>query len=257
MFNIEDFQKRRRGRFGKNFHYLPQVDSTNRVAEELARSGVEEGALVLTDEQTAGKGRKGNAWYSPPEENLYFTLLLRPFEKRLHHLPFLAGLAIARMLSGFSIDADLKWPNDVLADGKKISGMLIQTSIEQNHLQFAVLGCGLNVNTRCFPAQLAERATSIRILKGAPVPREQVLASLLLEFEELYGRIQEMSWSDLCREVENSSSIIRNCEVLVQENGKTFRGTTCGLDPFGGLIVETVEGRRAFYAGEVQSCRKN
>jgi BirA family biotin operon repressor/biotin-[acetyl-CoA-carboxylase] ligase len=257
MFNIEDFQKSRQGTFGKELHHFAQLDSTNRVAEELARKGSAEGVLVVTDEQTTGRGRKGNAWYSPPDENLYFTLILRPFEARLHHVPFIAGLAIVRMLSRISIEAELKWPNDVLAGGKKISGLLIQTSIEQNRLQYALLGCGLNVNTHSFPGQLMEKATSIRILKGDGVLREHVLASLLFEFEQLYGRIQEMSWSDLCRQVESASSMVRNCEVVVQENGKTYQGITHGLDPFGGLIVQLPEGRRIFYAGDIQSCRKN
>jgi len=257
MFNVENFEISRRGSFGSPFHYFPKLDSTNRLGEELARQGASEGTVVLTDEQMSGIGRKGNAWFSPPGENLYFTLILRPDESRLHYIPFIAGIALVRLLAGYRIPADLKWPNDIIVQDKKICGILIQTAVEQNRLRFAVLGCGLNVNTASFPAELGETATSIRSIKGEVLEREPVLAQLLLEFQTLYETISDMPWQELCREVESVSSFVRNCEVVIREQERDFRGITEGLDPFGGLIVRAPEGEaRIFYAGDIQSCRK-
>jgi len=127
VFDVQDFEKRRRRNFGKPLYYFETVRSTNSLAEELAREGASEGTLVIANEQTEGKGRKANSWYSPPDCNLYFSLILRPDATRLTYVPFLAGLAVVHAAKSHGLSADLKWPNDVLINEKKVCGILVQT----------------------------------------------------------------------------------------------------------------------------------
>jgi BirA family biotin operon repressor/biotin-[acetyl-CoA-carboxylase] ligase len=256
MFDVRKFHEFRKGDFGKRLIYFDDIDSTNRVASDLARSGATEGTVILADSQTQGRGRNTHTWYSPPGVNLYFTVILFPQAERLHYLPYLAGLSIAQALDQLGIDCDLKWPNDILIDGKKAGGVLIQTSIEENRLQFALLGIGINVNTVSFPEQLQSIATSLAQVLGREIDRENFFAHLLFEFEQLYGRIAVMSWEELTDLFSRRSSILQGCHVQIEQQGEIKTGVTAGLDSMGGLVLQTPAGREIFYAGEIVSCRK-
>ncbi len=256
MFDVVDFQKRRRGKLGEELYYFERLESTNVTAERLSRNGAGEGTLIIADEQTAGRGRKSNAWHSPPGVNLYFTLILRPQTTDLPYLPFVAGLAVLHSLKSFGLEADLKWPNDVLVNGKKICGVLIQTSLEENILRFAVIGCGINVNETGFPAELQDVATSVATETGRSVSREIVLASFLTEFEQAYETARELGWNEFCRLLEQHSTMLRGCAVQIDQNDTIIEGTTQGLDAYGGLVVQTKDGPSVVYAGEITACRK-
>lgn len=256
MFDVAEFQKRRRGHFGKVLYYFETQESTNLTAEELAGDNVPEGVVVLANEQTGGRGRKDRSWFSPPDQNVYFSIIVRPHGSRLHFLPFMAALSVIRAIRGLEIKGDLKWPNDVLAGGRKLAGVLMQTSTEQNTLRYAIVGVGINVNTADFPEELSATATSIAREKKETVSRESLLASVLMEFERLYEKMDELVWLEFAAELERCSSYLRGCPVRVRENAQTIEGTTAGLDSFGGLILDTQRGKRIVYAGDVQSCRK-
>lgn len=256
VFSVTDFESRRRGRFGAPLYYFEQLESTNITAEQLAREGCREGVVVLANGQTGGKGRKGNAWFSPAGLNLYFSLVLRPESSSLRYLPYVACLAVVRALSRYGVAADFKWPNDVVSGDRKLCGILIQTAMEEQRLQFAVVGCGINVNVLEFPGDLRGLATSVALEAGGEQPREALLASVLLEFERLYEKINAVDWEEFSAALERVSTYLRGCAVRVVENGETVEGTTCGLDSFGGLKILTPGGERTVYAGEVVSCRK-
>jgi BirA family transcriptional regulator, biotin operon repressor / biotin---[acetyl-CoA-carboxylase] ligase len=256
MFDVNKFQALRTGQFGSELHFFDQVDSTNRVAADLARRSAAEGSVVLADHQAGGRGRESRTWYSPAGLNLYFTLVLYPPADRLHYLPFLTGLGVAQSLEAIGVSCDLKWPNDLLAQGKKIAGILIQTSVEENRLHFAIAGVGVNLNVPAFPPELEDIATSVRRITGKEVDREQMLAQILACFENLYGQLHIMKWDQLCDSVSRRSSYIQNCDVQIQQQAGLTTGRTAGLDSMGGLIVETENGREVFYAGEVSACRK-
>src|SRR5438046_2162717 len=110
MFDVAEFQKRRKGNLGKDLIYFETLDSTNATAEELAGQGAGEGIVVLANEQTAGRGRQDRTWFSPAAQNLYFSIILRPDSSRLHFLPFMAALSVIRAMRPLNIYADLKWP---------------------------------------------------------------------------------------------------------------------------------------------------
>src|SRR5262245_42606058 len=213
--------------------------------------------VFLAEEQTAGRGRKGNSWFSPPHQNLYHSIVLRPRNtKALQYIAYMYSLAVQRALQQIGIASDLKWPNDVLVRERKISGILIQTSMEDQRLQFAIVGCGVNVNVPAFPPDLESVATSVAIEKGSEASREALLASILFEFESLYGKIDETEWEIFAEQLEHSSSYLRDCPVRIVQDGGSFEGVTAGLDAFGGLKVISEGQQKIVYAGEVISCRK-
>jgi BirA family biotin operon repressor/biotin-[acetyl-CoA-carboxylase] ligase len=257
MFEVSTFFEKRKGDFGQEFYYFDRLESTNEIAIRLAQEGHPEGTVVLANEQTKGRGRKGNTWYSPADVNLYFSIILYPHSDQLQYLPFCAALAVVRALERIELRAEVKWPNDVLVNGKKISGVLVETAMEQNKLLYAVVGCGINVNDIRLPLELEKAATTVAIEKTAPVSREDLFASILLEFENLYEKIGQVSWKEFCLELEKHSSFLHGCQVRILQDGKVFEGITSGLDSYGGLVVTTSFDRKVFYAGEVLECRKN
>jgi BirA family biotin operon repressor/biotin-[acetyl-CoA-carboxylase] ligase len=166
--------------------YLPATGSTNSYALELARDGAAEGTLVLTDDQTAGRGRVGRAWKSLPGQQLVLSLILYPTFPP-HFLVMASALAVAGAVADVTgLVADIKWPNDVQIAERKVSGILIETSGE-----YAVLGIGLNVNgSLADDPDLSARATTLAQAAGGPVAREAVAAALLRRLDALYGRLQ-------------------------------------------------------------------
>jgi BirA family biotin operon repressor/biotin-[acetyl-CoA-carboxylase] ligase len=255
-FNVAEFQHMRRSSFGSELYYYNEIDSTNHVAENFAQQSFRQGITVVADSQTAGRGRSTNQWFSPLGENIYCSLLLKPDVFFLHRIPFVAGLAVAKTLAALGLKIDLKWPNDLLIDDRKIGGILVQSAMEGGTLKYAVVGFGINVNTTSFPAHLKESATSIANELGELSDRESILAGILMHFEKLYLEITEVSWEDFSKEIEKKSSFVRNCEVRIENHEGLTEGITAGLDSYGGLIVNTADGARVFYSGEVQACRK-
>lgn len=256
QFNVAEFHHMRRSSFGFELYYYNEIDSTNRIAEHLAQQSFREGTVVIADSQTSGRGRSNNQWFSPAGENIYCTLLLKPDSSYLHRIPFVAGLAIAKTLAALSLKIDLKWPNDLLVGNRKIGGILVQSAMEAGTLKYAIVGFGINVNTTSFPQNLKETATSIVMERDEPADRESIIAGILMHFEKLYLDMAEVSWEDFSKEVEKRSTFVRNCEVRIENHEGIIEGTTAGLDSYGGLIVNTADGARVFYSGEVQACRK-
>jgi len=256
MFDSRRFKELRSGTFGESFLYFPSTQSTNQIALEKARENVPEGSVILADSQSQGRGRGSHAWFSPPNGNLYCSVILYPRQERLHYLPFIAAVALFQTLEEWRITGDLKWPNDVLVQGKKLAGILVQTSMEENRLRFAILGIGVNLNVEEFPPDLAPIAISAFQVLGLKVDREAFLASLLRNLEQLYGRINTIPWEELIHMFGSRSSYLRDCPVQVELDGKQITGITGGIDPMGGLIVQTTSGREIVYAGEIFSCRK-
>jgi|AntRauTorckE6833_2_1112554.scaffolds.fasta_scaffold12284_4 BirA family biotin operon repressor/biotin-[acetyl-CoA-carboxylase] ligase len=151
-----------------------QVSSTNDALRELAEKGMAEGLVMVTDDQTAGRGRRGAKWISPKGESLAFSVLLRPTEAKAFwsRLSLIAGLAVAEALEKYVPLAEIKWPNDVLIGGKKIAGILVEAGRD-----YVIVGIGINVNTTGFPPGLA--ATSLAIERGEEVAREEVFLQVV------------------------------------------------------------------------------
>lgn len=217
------------------------VTSTQDVAAEMAATGFPHGGVIVAEAQTAGRGRLGRAWHSPPAGGLYLSILLRPrVEPAL--LPLLtlaAGLAAADSVQALAgCAADLRWPNDVLLGGRKCCGILpeMAATADTARVKHVILGIGLNVNQREFPPALAAEATSLAMVSGQEIPLDTALALLLENLETRYNQfVGEPSL--LPPEFESRSSFARNRWVLVENGGSRFTGVTEGLDSAGFLRV--------------------
>lgn len=233
----------RTGFFGRRFYFMPHAVSTNDVAAALAESGEEEGSVVAADFQTEGRGRQGRAWFSPAGRNLLFTLILRPEFHPGHLLPLnlVFSIAVARVAQRESgKEISLKWPNDVTASGRKLCGMLIESSSSSGRLSFALAGFGMNVNMKKeeFPPALRDSAISLSILCGRRIARSALLASILGELESVYSTFLSRGFRSMKEEYEKRFAL-RGRRVAFALEGRRRRGVIRGIAEDGGMVVET------------------
>jgi BirA family biotin operon repressor/biotin-[acetyl-CoA-carboxylase] ligase len=244
-------------RFAGKLRFFPSIHSTNTHAMAEAEAGAGEGLVYFADEQTAGRGRGAHAWASPPGSGLYVSVLLRP---RLAPadalwLSLAAGLAVREAVKQVtSLEADLRWPNDLLFGSRKFCGILTEMNAEVTRVRHLVIGIGINVHQQRFPDELRELATSLHIETGRDWPRQELLTSLLQSLEReiaaLTSSLPEAQKSILDR-LENSSSWIRGKQVYVEELDG-YAGVTAGLDARGFLQIRTSEGLRTVLSGGVR-----
>ena len=210
---------------------------------------------VLARQQTAGRGRQGRSWSSPPGEGLYVSLVLRPDIKPADSpvITLAAAVAVAETLEqDYRIPSDIKWPNDVLARGRKICGILVESAIEANKLLYAVLGIGVNLGQREFPEEIKETATSLLIESGQPVTPDDFLNPLLERLEHWYRQATAQP-SEVIARWEAMSSYAHNCVVRVESSDSIIEGITRGLTAKGALVIEMASGeRREIVSGEVK-----
>lgn len=231
------------------------VSSTNDVARELAVSGASEGLCVIAREQTAGRGRQGRSWSSPPGEGLYLSLILRPQVNASDSamITLAAAVAVAETLrQDFQAAADIKWPNDVLVRGRKICGILVESAIEGDRLQYAVMGIGVNIAQHSFPDQIGDGATSLLLETGRVISPEDFVEALLPRLEHWYAAAISQPDHVIARWEELSASA-HDCLVRVESSDGSLEGVTRGLTAAGALIVELPTGeRREIVSGEVR-----
>lgn len=236
------------------------TDSTNLDIERAAEEGAPHGLVAVAEQQTAGKGRRGRSWVSPPGENLYFSMLLIPklAADQASMVTLVMALAVAGAVKRAGLDAKIKWPNDVVVNGKKICGILTELFFKKDGSYYVVIGTGINVNQKGFPEEIQETATSLyrekREQTGADglLDRESLLADVLQLFSCYYDRLEECgNLSGLRREYE---SLLANYEqqVEVLDPKGTWKGIALGIDDVGELLVRHEDGQvEAVYAGEV------
>jgi BirA family transcriptional regulator, biotin operon repressor / biotin---[acetyl-CoA-carboxylase] ligase len=245
--------------FGKRFYHFFKTDSTNRAAMELAYSGEPEGAVVLAEEQTAGRGRAGRSWHSERGAGIYVTFLLRPRLAPVQAplLTMLAGLsAHAAIQEQTGLNPELKWPNDLLLNGKKIGGILTEMHAEPHLVRFVIVGIGMNVNQEKFPAELSSVATSLRTVSGRQHSRLELLVRLLREFDSDYNRFLREGGGFVTERFLSLSNFARGKRVRVDTGCETFIGMTTGLTSEGLLQVKREDGPVAtVIAGDVTEVR--
>jgi len=245
--------------FGKRIYHFFKTDSTNRVALELGHTGEPEGAVILAEEQTAGKGRAGRTWQSDRAAGIYVTLLLRPRLAPVQAplLTMMAGLSARAAIEGTTgLAADLKWPNDLMIGGKKVGGILTEMHAEPSQVRFVIVGIGLNVNQEKFAEDLGATASSLRIETGKQVSRLELLVRLLREFESDYNRFSREGTASVTQRFEAVSSYARGKRVRVTNGLESFSGTTAGLGQEGLLQVKRDDGELVtVISGDVTEAR--
>jgi len=253
---IDDLRRARAAaRFGGSIHYFDTTDSTNTVALRLARDGAAEGTVVIAETQTKGRGRLGRAWISPPFRNLYLSIVLRPRVAiaEAPRLGLVVGLATAEAVAEWAPRAALKWPNDVLLDGRKVAGILMEMEAEEDRVGVVIAGIGVNLNLAAddLPADLRDKATSLGAAVGAPIDRAAFAGRLLARLEERYDQCLQHGFATL-RPLWNRLSCLAGREVEIDDGGRRHRGVVCGLADDGTLQLRDAAGHTiAIVAGDV------
>jgi len=232
--------------FGKRIYHYFKAGSTNAIAMDLGQAGEPHGAIVLAEEQTAGRGRAGRTWHSEKTNGIYTTILLRPQISPLLAplLPMLAGLAVRdAVFEETELAPDLRWPNDVLMAGKKFAGILTEMHAEPDRVRFVIIGIGVDVNHAAMPAELAKIATSLRMVTGKTYSRLQLLVRLLRHLETYYNQFLAEGPAPIVARFNDVSSYARGKRVRISMAKDVFTGVTEGIEPNGLLRVRRDDGR--------------
>lgn len=240
---------------GRIFSY-EVIGSTNESAHNFAKTGLPGGTLVIANTQSKGRGRLGRKWHSPPGKGLYFSLILRPNlpPDKTPGLSLTAGLAIIRAIYATTgLKSQMKWPNDILYDRKKLAGILIELAAELDRVEYVIVGIGINVNhnKKDFPRSLQKTATSLKIITKMEIPRIALLQNILVQFEKLYTNFCRHGFKYISSELKQRSAVLGK-RVTLSLGRKKITGKAVGFDDNGGLIIKSRRGLRSYTAGEVK-----
>ena len=235
--------------------YFDSIDSTNTKAQELAEKGYPSGTLVVADKQIAGKGRRGRNWESPSGCGIFMTLMLKPDinPNNASMLTLVSALAVAKALADITgKDAKIKWPNDIVIDGRKVCGILTEMSAQFDYINNIVIGIGINVNNSSFPEEISATASSLRLLSGGKKYRRAEIIEKIMEYFEKYYSIF-LETEDFSALVNEYDAMLVNMkrQVKVLDPKEPFEGTAMGITKTGELIVDTWESRKLVSSGEV------
>lgn len=248
-FQVEAFQRHLCTRvIGRRCRYFLEVTSTNTIARMLGQQGAAEGTIVIADAQTAGRGQAGRVWISPPERNIYASIILRPALAPTHTplLSLLTALAAVDALRQAGVPCGVKWPNDVLIGDRKVAGILTEMHTDGERVHFVVVGIGVNVNMTQAElghhlGPIAHTATALQIALGHEVSRERLLAALLRHFEQWYdrfsahgGTVVQSAWEE--------RSLMSGRRICARTADAVWEGTAEGIDALGRLRVRRDDG---------------
>lgn len=240
---------------GRKMVHFFRTDSTNSVALRMAAEGAAHGTVVVAEEQTAGRGRFGRNWYSEKTNGIYVSVILRPSlaPASAPILTLMAGVAAHRALASITgLPLDIRWPNDLLVNGKKVCGILTEMSAEVDQLHYVVIGTGINVNHRALPAALEGIATSLRIEGRKVYSRAQILVALLKELERAYQILLKGGTPAIARAWASVSSFSEGKKIRVVSNSGGYAAVTAGVEPMGALRVRREDGSvESLVSGEI------
>jgi len=245
--------------FASHIHHYFRVGSTNVAAMQAAADDEPEGAVFAAEEQTAGRGRSGHSWESAQSAGIYCSVVLRPALTPADTLilSLLAGIAVgAAVEQAMGLHPDLRWPNDVLLNGRKFCGILTEMNAEPTRVRYVVVGIGINVNQASFTGELEPIATSLRMESGREWSRVELTAALLKSLDSDYRKLTQGgadARAAILRNFEEHSSFARSRYVHVDEEGGGFEGVSEGLDERGFLRVRTEAGLRTVLSGTVRA----
>lgn len=238
-------------------YYYDVTDSTNTEAKRLAAKGFlgNDKVLVLAETQTGGRGRRGRSWEAASGTSVCMSLLLRPeiSPDRASMLTLVMGLSVVEgLLQEFGVQTQIKWPNDIILNKKKLVGILTEMGMKGMEIDYLVIGVGMNVNMVDFSEELVDKATSMRLELGYPVERERMITAVVKAFERNYQTFLETQDLSKLRECYEAVMVNQNQSVRVLQPGNAYEGTAVGINTMGELLVEKEDGTcEAVYAGEV------
>lgn len=236
-------------------YYFSQIDSTNNEGKKQANLGCAEGSIVLSEEQHGGRGRLSRGWFSPASKGIWLSIILRPLFNPYDapKCTLMAAVAVTKAIRKTTqVPCGIKWPNDILYQGKKLVGILTEMSAEIDAINYVVIGMGINVNVNQedFPLELQAIATSLSMITGQEVSRLTLLNAILEELEEVYNDVIQNGFMPMLAEWRNLS-ITLGQKVNVIGSGREFSGTAIDIDQDGALLVQTENCLERVLAGDV------
>ncbi|MCP4680775.1 MAG: biotin--[acetyl-CoA-carboxylase] ligase [Desulfobacterales bacterium] len=243
--------------FGKKgIHYFREIGSTNTKAKDLAASGAPEGTIIIAEQQTEGRGRRGRVWFSPPGKGIYISLILRPEmpPSEAPTMTLMTAIAVAEaLISLVKLEVSIKWPNDILVRGKKIAGILTEISTEMDSIDFIIVGLGMNVNIpfESFPKEINDIVTSILIETGKHFSRIELIRAYLHFHEKYYKIFQKSGYEPIIERWKGLSDMIGQ-HLMVNVLGKEYSGEVIDMDNDGALILKDNQGGlHRIFSGDV------
>lgn len=241
---------------GNKMIHKISLDSTNKLAKQLANEGAEEGTVVVAEEQTGGKGRLERNFFSPRGKSILFSLILRPhcLPKDAPKFTLMAAVAVANVMKKFNLTAQIKWPNDIVFDGRKVVGILTEMSAQIEKVNYIVVGIGINANIapEDFPPEIKKIAASLAEINGGEISRVDFFRALLEECDKLYRVVNEEGFKKIFEQWRRFNVTLgHEVKVIAADTGEIFFGVAEDIDEDGALIVRTENGRQTLYAGDV------
>jgi BirA family biotin operon repressor/biotin-[acetyl-CoA-carboxylase] ligase len=253
----EEIQSFLRTRYlGKNTIYYESIGSTNSKAKELAERGEEHGTVIISEEQTTGRGRLGRDWVSPKYKGIWVSIILRPniTTQNISQITLIGAAAVQKAILEMGIKAGIKWPNDIVLGGKKVCGILTEMSGEIDHINYLIVGIGINVNLKeeDIPKELKNVATSLLIESGKYIDRKVLLANVLNIFEDLYSDFVLNGDTKETIEICKENSILIGSEIQLINRGKVTVAKAIDISDSGELVIENHSGNLEYIvSGEV------
>lgn len=246
-------------KIGERIYYLQSCTSTNDVVKDMAVKGAPEGTVVIAEEQTLGKGRSRRLWHSPSGKGLYLSVLLHPLQPEISLLTLTVGLAVAEALwNVWRVRVCLKWPNDLLWEGKKLGGILSESSFIGNQLNHVVVGIGININhsEEDFPESIRETAISLKQIKHKDLNRDLFLLNLWKTLEIWYDFFMQKKTDFIISSFMESSCYSPGQKLVALTVKGPVSGYFRGIDRQGGVILETREGINTYISVDIKSLRE-
>ncbi|WP_371376643.1 biotin--[acetyl-CoA-carboxylase] ligase [Sporomusa aerivorans] len=240
---------------GREIHYFSEVDSTNNAAKKLAAGGCPEGTIVVAEAQNTGRGRLSRGWFSPYGKGIWLSVVFRPPFSPMDaaKCTLMAAVAVNRAVNAVAgAGCGIKWPNDILCNGRKVVGILTEMSAEMDAINYIVIGMGINVNIdpHEFPGEIAATATSLAAVAGCQIPRLKLFTEILAELESAYNTVKNFGFAPVLAEWKNQS-ITLGQQVDVHGIDRSFTGLATDIDDDGALLVTTASGVARVLAGDV------
>ena len=243
-------------RIGNRILRLESCSSTNNIAKDLAADGEPEGTVVIAEEQKKGKGRLDRRWHSPRNEGLYLSLVLRPPGQDIPLLTLMGGVALCEAVRKYGEDQIcLKWPNDLLWRGKKLGGILCESSTAGERLEYVILGIGLNISQdeESFPTDIRSAAVSLKQIGGVAPDPEEFLPLLWSRLDNWYDCFLSGLHQKIISAFVERSCFLLGAKMEVETAGGRVAGLFHGISSQGGLVLETAMGLKTYFAAEIRS----
>ncbi|MBZ9636420.1 biotin--[acetyl-CoA-carboxylase] ligase [Clostridium sp. FP1] len=241
---------------GKNVIHYDSIGSTNSIAKKLADAGEEHGTVIISEEQTTGRGRLGRNWISPKYKGIWMSIILRPniVTENISQITLIGAAAVQQAIMKMGIKTSIKWPNDIVINSRKVCGILTEMTGEIDHINYLVMGIGINVNLeeKDIPMDLKSVATSLTIETGKYIDRKLLLANVLNIFEVLYNDFVENGNVSETMEICRENSLLIGKEIQLINGGKQVKAKVIDISDSGELVIENQQGITEYIvSGEV------